>query len=256
MEFPNGATCLVDGGSADIKNLGKYRLEPFLKSKGIDELDYAVITHTDSDHIAGLKELMIEGNIKIHRLIMPAIAEKYKDPAYFELVNLAMDSNIRVFYITEGDAIREGEVVITCLHPNKNFIASSSNSYSTVLSIRYKEYDMLLTGDLELEGEDKLIYALQQEITGMDYDVLKVAHHGSRYSTSKELLDIIKPEMAIISYGKNNSYGHPHSELLHRLVNSKCNIYTTAQSGAIKIETDGYNVMISKYSSNYIKSNK
>jgi competence protein ComEC len=250
MEFPNGATCLVDGGSADIKNLGKYRLEPFLKSKGIGELDYAVITHTDSDHIGGLKELMLEGNIKIHRLIMPEIAETYKEPAYFELVSLALDNDIRVFYITEGDTIREGDVAITCLHPSKNFIASSSNGYSTVLSIRYKEYDMLLTGDLELEGEDKLIYALQQEITGMDFDVLKVAHHGSRYSTSKELLDIIKPEIAVISYGKNNSYGHPHAELLHRLVNSKCNIYTTAQGGAIKIETDGYNVMISKYSSN------
>ncbi|MDF2610763.1 MAG: putative rane protein [Lachnospiraceae bacterium] len=247
MQMPNGKTYLVDGGSTDIRNLGKYRLEPFFKSQGIGVIDYIVVTHTDADHISGLKEIITEGNIRVRYLVLPDIMDK--DQPYLELLNLAKSNGIKILYITAGDVIQEGEVTISCLHPDINFTTSSSNGYSTVLSIRYKQYDMLLTGDLESDGEEKLTNAFLQMEEYSDYDVLKVAHHGSKNSTPKELLDIIRPEIAVISYGKDNSYGHPHEELLERLRNSGSNIYATAQSGAVHIETNGSNILITEYCS-------
>ena len=102
---------------------------------------------------------------------------------------------------------------------------------------------MLFTGDLQDEGEKKLIS--NQTLT--DCDILKIAHHGSKASTSKKFLEIIKPEFSVISCGENNSYGHPHFELLERLEDVGSDVVITAQSGAISINTDGFGYTINKF---------
>lgn len=265
MEMPEGNTYLVDGGSMDVKKVGQYRIEPFLKSKGIWEIDYAIITHTDYDHISGIREIMenmednrayskiYEGRIVIRHLMLPDIFEK--NETYMELIALAQSKGVEIVYFNKGDRMNEKKVTITCLHPSNDYLAASLNSYSAVFSINYNKFDLLLTGDLQIDGEELLMREFtdilkedKKKTIGMvvDYDVLKIAHHGSKYSTTKEFLQYVKPEYSVISCGEDNRYGHPHGELLNRLENIKSNILITKDWGAITITTDGNQYKIVK----------
>lgn len=265
METGEGTTFLVDGGSADIKNVGTYRLQPFLLSQGVDVIDYAVVTHPDNDHISGLVDLFVGNKIRINHLVLPDILspdinkegdkEALKDP-YMELISLTEEKDTSVLFIKAGDVIREGKLIITCLLPIKGLTYTSTNSYSTVLGVTYGEFDMLLTGDISRDGEDFLVEqflassggnTLELDYMVTDYDVLKVAHHGSKNSTSEEFLAVVKPEYALISCSKDNYYGHPHEELLNRLKQIGSDIKVTYRSGAITIKTDGKKMEIREY---------
>ncbi len=239
-----GMTVLIDGGSTDEKSVGKYRIIPFLKSKGVGTLDYIVVTHADSDHMNGIVELLEkrkESGIKINHLVLPKttlIEENYE-----KLVNLAEENKISILYIKAGDKFKEGSFEMTCLHPTMDFSPDNTNSYSVVLQLEYGKFKALFTGDLEKNGEDLLLESGKLE----DIFLLKVAHHGSKYSTKEEFLNIVNPELAIISSGKDNSYGHPHKELLERLENVGSKIMSTTEYGGItvkieegKVEVDGY----------------
>ena len=244
IETESGSNYLIDGGSSQVNELAKYRILPFLKSKGRTSLDTVIMTHSDSDHTSGMIEL-ITGGFPIQRLILPDVS--VKDEAYEALVILAKEAGIPVFYIKRGDTIADGEVLFTCLHPEATFVPESVNSYSTVLSLSYGEFQMLLTGDLEENGEDAVYRLLKELGDAADYDVLKVAHHGSKNSTSLELLKLIRPEYSLISVGKNNWYGHPSPLLLERLEEVNSNIATTQEWGAICLKTDGHQFWIQGY---------
>ncbi|BCN31748.1 DNA internalization-related competence protein ComEC/Rec2 [Anaeromicropila herbilytica] len=241
MRTPSRTTYMIDGGSTSVTSVGKYRIEKYLKYKGIGVIDYAIMTHADDDHISGLEEMLADGEIEIKHLVMPNTA--LKDEAYMGLIDLARQKQIPIQLIQKGDSIRDGKVQITCLHPSEDYETESRNAYSTVLSVKYIDFDLLLTGDVAEDGEDALLKSGLLK----DYDVLKVAHHGSKYTTSQEILDIIKPEYSIISCGKRNRYGHPHEELLERLEKMRSNIYITMDQGAITIWTDGKNMNIEGY---------
>lgn len=253
MESSEGTSFLIDGGSADVSKVGTYRIAPFLKSQGIRKLDYVIITHTDQDHINGLTELLSEELFPVRCLVLPKL--RIKDEAYLNLELLAAKKGIPVRYIKAGDYIVEGSLKISCLHPSLDDISITSNAGSTVLSVTFGEFDMLLTGDLEGEGEKLLIQRLKDKSfykewgvnPAIDYDVLKVAHHGSKYSTSEELLNLICPEYSLISCGENNLYGHPHEELLDRLKGTESNIKITYEYGAIALKTDGKKLYVKGY---------
>lgn len=264
MQSQSGTAYLIDGGSSDVNKVGQYRIQNFLKSKGVGKIDYAIMTHADSDHISGLKELIegisqpdyripilndifkdtYNGSIQIEHLILPAVSTK--DEAYQELENMAKAKGISVLYIQKGDAIEDGKLTLTCLHPNSDYTFTSRNAYSTVLSVRLEDFNMLLTGDLEEDGEELLVDALKN-MASSDYDVLKVAHHGSRYSSYEDFLNIVKPEYSIISCGFDNSYGHPHAELIQRLEKAESKIFITYESGAVTIKTDGRKMEVKEY---------
>ena len=237
---PQGMTCLIDGGSSDRSRLGQYCLEPFLESQGIGVLDYAFVTHGDYDHYSGIAEMFErqDAGIKIRNLVLPV---HYKeDESLVELAEKAKDEGVNVLVIKEGDSIRDGAMKISCLHPAKGNGKLAGNEGSVVLSITYGEFSMLCTGDIEGEGEEVLMRCMQGEV----YDVLKVAHHGSKYSTSEQFLKRCSPTIALISVGEGNPYGHPHEELLKRLTESKCRIYDTQKNGAILLQTDGNSLTI------------
>jgi competence protein ComEC len=244
METKKGTTFLIDGGSIDVSSVGTYRIQPFLLSKGVDKIDYAIVTHEDKDHISGLIEICKEGKVKIRNLVLPKI-DKSRNAIDIIGEALAIEKNINIMYIKAGDYIREGRLNITCLHPREGYNYSTTNDYSTVLSVTYGEFDMLLTGDVELDGERAIINSLlndkyvDENLVNSGYEVLKVAHHGSKNSTSEEFISIIKPDLSLISCGKNNRYGHPHEELLDRLDEAGSQVIITYESGAITIRTDG-----------------
>lgn len=252
MESATGTGYLIDGGSADLMDVGKYRLEPFLLSQGKSKIDYAIVTHSDDDHISGLVQLLSGSRISVGTMLLPGISRE--DEAYQELERLARDKGIKISYCNTGDILEDGKLTLYCLHPGVNYIPSSTNSYSTVFGVTYEEFDMLLTGDLQKDGEEQVVNLMSDKNSlwevakpPSDYEVLKVSHHGSKNSTTKEFLAAIDPEIAVISCGEDNFYGHPHRELLDRLEQAGCDIRITYRTGAVTIQTDGQKLLISNY---------
>ena len=235
LRGPRGTTYFIDGGSSDEKSLGKYCIEPFLESQGTGQLDYVFITHGDSDHYSGIEEMLgrQDVGIPIRNLVLPSTYKQ--DKKLLSLAQMAQKIGVNVLAINAGDSLREGAFCITCLQPSVRDGGLEGNAGSMVIEIEYGDFSMLCTGDVEGEGEELLLKQLQ----GKDYDVLKVSHHGSKYSTSEAFLQLCSPEVALISAGENNRYGHPHQELLKRLENAGCRIYNTQEKGAIMLETDG-----------------
>lgn len=237
---------MTDGGSSDQKKLGEGRMEPFLKSRGIRKVDYWVVSHGDQDHISGL--LWIFENpcgITVKNLVLPAAG--YGNEAYEVLVRLAKERGTRVEWMERGDGLQLGRLTLTCLYPEGTAedplpASADRNEHSLVLRTDYDAFHMLLTGDMSGEGETRLLQLLKQDKTEdalRGIEVLKIAHHGSRYSTTAEWLDTVKPEWAVVSYGEENRYGHPHGETMERLAERDIQVFETAKTGAMILYTDG-----------------
>lgn len=257
MRGPEGSTYLVDGGSSDVKKVGQYRLEPFLKSQGVCKLDYVLISHGDSDHMNGVEELIERQDIgvKIGTLVLP-VKEAW-DEALEELAGKARNHGIRVVVIEPGQSIREGEMVLTCIQPGNMDIKSEyaesrenaalrigstglepGNEASMVLTVQYGGFDMLLTGDVEGGGEMQLTKQLEESYLDCTWEVLKVAHHGSKNSSTEEFLRQVQPTYALISAGQGNRYGHPHQETVKRIADVGSKVYSTQENGAIIAEVE------------------
>lgn len=233
---PGGSAYLVDGGSSDVKHVGKYRIEPFLKSQGIKRLEYVFVSHGDSDHINGIAEMLEREavGIKIKTLVFPT--EAVWDEALKELAAKAAKSGVRVAVIEPGQKTGEEGLEITCLQPGENYVSETGNAASMILKVTYGEFDMLLTGDVEGEGERLLVDTLHSDYVGQNIEVLKAAHHGSKNSSTEEFLKEVNPMYTIISAGKKNRYGHPHEETIDRLKDIGSRVYSTKECGAVKID--------------------
>ena len=293
---------LFDCGSTSRKNIGEYVLKPYLKSRGICSLRGVFVSHPDEDHMNGVLELMENGadwGIVVEQLFLPAIAEGKRTESFATLLAAAEAAEVPVSYIKCGDEIRDSQLRLLCLHPEENTTLADANAYSECFYVEVfakkmkqeaiddrKENDasggsaigkisILLTGDVEGEGERQLTQELQalqeprslqesqslqeskslqesqslqttrrlQEQRGQRefrVDLLKVAHHGSGYSTGTEFLTTASPATAIISCGRNNSYGHPHAETLQRLEDARVPWYGTMDYGALTVTVDSH----------------
>lgn len=232
---PSGGHYFVDGGSSDVKGVGKYRIESFLKSRGVGTLDYVFLSHGDEDHLSGIRELLKRQDvgIRIRTLVLPV--ENVWDGALKEIGETALSYGTEVVTMKAGEELSEGEFHMCCLQPGKEFHGETGNASSMVLQVKYREFDLLLTGDVEGEGEELLVSDDKLEAV----DILKVAHHGSKNSTTEEFLDLVQPKIALISSGRENSYGHPHEETIERLENAGVTVYNTQETGAVTLWTDG-----------------
>lgn len=235
IELPEGGAWLIDGGSSDISGVGEYRIEPFLKSQGIDTLEAVFLSHSDSDHTSGVIELLESGRIEVELLALPCAEQSSTEAGFGEILALAKLRDIPILWLQTGMTWEHGAVKATCLHPEAGSSYSSTNAASEVLYITYGDFSLLLTGDVEGAGEEALLDNLQ-EADISDVTVLKVAHHGSKYSSIAEILEQISPRVAVISCGEDNSYGHPHEETLKRLGEAGSMILTTPERGAVMIE--------------------
>ena len=136
--------------------------------------------------------------------------------------------------------------MLTCIHPEKGWDTTDINAYSTVLNLTYKNFTALFTGDLEGEGEKRVV-EIMEDIGLHNVTVLKVAHHGSESSTGEAFLQMAAPKIALISSGRNNRYGHPHEELIKRLEKHGCLICRTQESGAVTVRVRGGKVRVEEY---------
>ena len=241
----NQKVYISDCGSSSISRVGKYRLLPFLKYKGYGNIEAVFISHLDEDHYNGILELLEEmeaEKIKIGYLVLPGEVKKQKDQRekLEELLLLAKKNRIQMIYMNQGDTFKDEKMIIHCIHPAKGKGRGDSNDDSLVLELSYGEFDVLLTGDVEASGEEKIIEYLEkrEEEEEKTYEVLKVAHHGSAGSSTELFLGKIKPILGLISCGKNNRYGHPAKEALERLEKYGVKILDTREGGAITIKVN------------------
>ena len=224
----SGLTCMIDGGSTDVKEVGKYRIEPFLKAKGVRKLDYVFITHGDQDHLNGIAELLERQayGIRIDTLVLPE--KNMWDDTLWELARQAHRRQTTVAAMRKGDVVADSQISIECIQPAENSEAEPGNEGSLVLEMTCQNWKLLFTGDVEGKGEEELLQNFSEEIL-----LLKVAHHGSKHSTFEPFLEQTRPKYAIISAGVGNSYGHPGRETLLRLKKYGAKIYSTQDHGAI-----------------------
>ena len=240
---PEGKCYLIDGGSSDVSSVGKYRIEPYLLSRATDTLDYVFVSHGDEDHVNGIEELLANQplGIRIKNLVLPP--ERVWDERLEEIADLAVQNQTRVVIMGTGNRLKEEKMTITCMYPETEYSGEKGNAASMVLDISYGKFKVLLTGDIEVQSEAAL---LEQGIQGK-YDVLKVAHHGSKGSSQEAFLEEIRPTIALVSAGIDNRYGHPHEETVKRLKKYGCKVYSTQDNGAITIKSDGEGMQLSGY---------
>lgn len=271
VQTSSGENYLFDCGSSSRSGVGRYVLLPCLKYYGIHSIDAVFVSHPDTDHMNGVTELLElaeENGIEIKQLILPAIEKEARKEEFEELLDAAgyndaaaltakvnemkeggkiqdavWQEKIRVAYLEAGESWECGSVRFTCLHPAKGYSAENANAYSQCIYACFDTFSLLLTGDVEEEGEKALLESLRERQIS-DVTILKVAHHGSRNSTSAELLAQIEPKLAIISCGKNNRYGHPHAELLERLRQTGCTVLQTSEVGAVTVQKEGSGVKV------------
>lgn len=246
---------LIDGGSSSKSDVASYQIVPFLKHRGVSQLDAVIVTHPDSDHISGictmLEQTAGEEHIEIGALYLPDVGNAGRNEGYRELERLSTAADVPVYYIGSGECIWRGDIMLTCIHPEKGWNTQESNAYSTVMHLTYGGFTALFTGDLEGEGEQRVLRnireARSQDLNFRDITLLKVAHHGSKNSTSEAFLKELNPKIALISAGRANRYGHPHKELMERLEKQGCMIYNTQESGAVTVRVRGKKVQVETF---------
>ncbi len=233
IQSKSGLHMLVDCGSTSKSNIGSNVLAPALQFYGIRRLDYVVATHADTDHVNGILYLLEssdKGGTVVDTLLLPFCGRDMEE--YDELRETAIAHGVQVSYLSSGMKLVDEEISITCIHPSADQTYEDINDTSVVLYISYGTDSLLFTGDITMEAEEAL-----SSYSGLisSVDILKVAHHGSKYSTSEEFLNMVSPELSLISCGEHNIYGHPHEALLNRLEQNGCWILLTPECGAIEI---------------------
>nr|MCR5753682.1 DNA internalization-related competence protein ComEC/Rec2 [Acetatifactor sp.] len=244
-----GETFLFDCGSSSKQNVGSKILIPYLKYYGISRLDGIFISHFDADHYNGIVEILENAqkeHLKIGQIFLADLgkmkdedAEGKKEQFLDMTKKIDYKNQIKISYLSKGFCYQKETFSIRCLHPATECVPEDSNAGSLcfLISMRNQtkkggELSVLLTGDIQGEGEQQLLSELKR-INATDITVLKVAHHGSGYSTSQEFLQQIRPQYAVISCGEKNRYGHPHPELIERLQMLECEIRRTDEEGAV-----------------------
>lgn len=245
-----GRDYLIDGGSSTKRDVMEYQILPYLKFMGVRRLEAVFVTHSDIDHCSGVLDLLEEYPIKgltIENLILPDIGQESRDEQYREMELLAAEKGIRVQYMSRGQRIEDGNVSFTCVHPYSGYETEEKNESSLVLLLSYRDFSSLFTGDIEGVGED-MAWEYMKKIGKADrLALLKVAHHGSGYSTDMEMLETLLPRLAFISCGKNNRYGHPHKELTERLETVESRIYSTPEHGAVTVGESRGKIWVSSF---------
>ncbi|MBQ4537167.1 MAG: DNA internalization-related competence protein ComEC/Rec2 [Lachnospiraceae bacterium] len=255
LQTKGGKVYLFDCGSTSRSKVGTYVLKPFLKYNGISRVDAVFLSHSDEDHCSGIEELL-EMQEEWGIIVEKVVVSECDKETYWEYNNLV--SGTKVHSISAGVAWEVEDIEFRCLHPEADFEAEDSNAVSQCYYVDFGECSLLLTGDVEGAGEQQLIQAIEKygisEDISSDFTVLKVAHHGSKYSTSEELLRQTGPGMSVISCGRNNVYGHPHAETLKRLEEVGSVVLTTPEYGAITIEVTLSGVSVSYWGNGKVRN--
>lgn len=225
-----GMNVLIDGGGSFNIDVGEKTLKPYLLKNGAGHVDIAVATHLHMDHFQGLCELS-----RTYRIDTLAIYEGNMD----DEKDIRESMNVKnIIYLKKGDEIslgKHGKLKILAPEEGSSGDEEDENANSLVIYCIIDDVSVMMTGDLDEEGERELMRI--NDSSDIKCSVLKVSHHGSRFGSCDEFIEKTDPDMAVISVGKNN-YGHPAQETLDRLSERNIPVYRTDQQGAIGIDVD------------------
>ena len=233
---PHNKKILIDGGGSSDENfdVGKNTLIPYLLDRRINQIDYILISHFDNDHIGGILTLM--SDLKVGKVIVSKQAEDSHN--YQEFKKIVREKNIDVMVVKKGDVLKiEEDIKINILWPREEQIKQNVlNNNSIVAKFCYKNFSILFTGDIEEIAENEILKDYEKNENILKSDILKVAHHGSKTSSTKRFIEAVSPGVALIGVGKNNNFGHPSESILELLKSKSVKIYRTDENGEITIE--------------------
>ncbi len=243
VETPRHAFWLLDAGSSSKEKTGEFQIVPFLKYSGARALEGIFISHWDEDHVNALEDIFSwaqRERVKIGRLFLPDT--DLEDEKLEEILALARRFEVKTERLRAGTRMETEALMVSCLHPEKGRPAADRNDSSLVLRLEAGAFSALFTGDLQEEGERRLVQACREK--ELDCDLLDAGHHGAANATGEELLQAVRPRILLISCGENNRYGHPAKETLDRVRNAGIPYYVTASCGAVTVEVsrDGLHI--------------
>lgn len=239
---------IIDGGPGNMMATCLDRHIPFWDRT----IEIVMNTHPQADHYEGLIEILARYNVQV----FTANSLNADAPQYRLLEDLVGREGGKVLNPTAGMVFRSNLIQLDILHPSKSWLSENSdrsrdvtngqvlgvstslldpNEFSIISTLHYKNFDALFTGDTQEDIEHLLV----QDGIVSDIEYLKVPHHGSKNGLTKEFLDAVTPEIAVISDGKNNTYGHPHKEILDMLETAQVKILRTDQVGDVEVVSDG-----------------
>jgi competence protein ComEC len=259
VTMPDGSTLLVDGGGRpafrpprgadddseafepDTRGVGDAVVSEYLWWRGLARVDYVLATHADADHVEGLNDVV--KNFRVAAALVGRAPRGDEDFARF--AETARSAGVPVHLVARGDRLRFGAVTVDVLWPppGASPAAPSGNDDSVVLRLRYGRRTFLLTGDVEARAERALVSAYDD----LRSDALKIAHHGSRTSSTAAFVNATRPALAVISVGRDSPYGHPHPEVLARWRDAGAQILTTGERGTVTVSTDGEDLRVETF---------
>ena len=246
--------CLFDAGSSSVQNVWQYRIDSTLKYYGIRKLDAVFLSHGDMDHINGMEQMLGQyhtnltgqnaGDVTVDRIVVPDLPSV--DDRLVPILTSAATGGIRTDSAGSGACILLDQMKMEILSPSPDRLTGESNEDCIVMLLTYRDLRILFAGDLEKDGEKRFVEAWEEQPLFQNpsggqngnsgYKVILVAgHHGSKNATSREMLELVEPDLVFISCGKNNRYGHPAKEMLERLEEAGVPYHRTDLEGAIQV---------------------
>ncbi len=217
---------LIDAGENDQ---GEH-VRDYLESKGVEELDYVVGTHPDSDHVGGLDVIITE--MACEEVMLPEVKAETK--TYEDVEEAVQEADTPVICPKVGDTYALGDATFTMIAPNADY-GDDKNDWSVGLLLEYGDNRFLFTGDAEERAEEDIL----DNGLNISADVYKASHHGSKTASGEEFLDAVQPSVAVISCGEDNAYGHPSAQTLNSFRQRGIEVYRTDEQGSIVAVSDG-----------------
>lgn len=235
----DGEAMLIDAGDNDKGT----KVQKYLKDQGISKLKYVIGTHPDADHIGGLDVVIYK--FSCDNILMPEASSDTK--SYLDVLSAIKSKGYKVTTVGQGDTFNLGSASFEILSPIKGYPYAEDNNNSIVLRLDYYNNSFLFMGDAEYQPQQVMIY---DDDINVKADLIKVAHHGANNGYMKGFYDEVAPKYAIISCGKGNKYGHPHSKVLNDFKNRGVNVFRTDEQGTIIAVSDGNNIIIARGANN------
>ncbi len=230
--MPNGQTVLIDASTKDEAD----NILEYISNQNVTHINYFILTHPHADHIGSAQKIV--ETLSIGKIVMPDVET---DTSTFEKLLIAIDKkNIPVHIAKVGDIIKLDNANMKIIGPVKK--TDDLNNMSIVLRLDYGKTSFIFTGDAEKPSEADML----DKFSSSEFraDVIKIGHHGASTSNSTEFLSAVKPAYAVISCGKNNSYGHPHTETINTLNSHGIKYFRTDKVGNIVFSSDGEKVTL------------
>ena len=232
---PHNKTILVDGGGSTSSSfdVGKDTLIPYILDRGYTKIDYIFISHFDQDHVGGILTVLQE--LRVGKIYISKQGENSQN--YEKFLEIVSEKKLDVQVIKAGDKILIDNLSFNILWPTEKQISENIlNNNAIVMKLYYKNFSMLFTGDIEEIAEKAILNTYKNKLEIFQSTILKVAHHGSKSSSTQEFLNVVKPKIALIGVGENNLFGHPNPHVVERLEECGTKIFRTDESGEINVQ--------------------